>query len=98
MCQFRWFLWLSVKAGMGNRGKEWGKWWDAGNQDWNSRNQGGNAGNAGNHGGNDENAGNPGGNARNRDRMRWMMVGMQGIGVGMWGSGWECGEFGMGIR
>ena len=60
---------LSVKAGMGNRGTEWGEWWkrvesgwDAGNQGENAGNQGGNAGigvgNAGNAGIQVGNAGN----------------------------------------
>ena len=47
-------IWLSVKAGMGNQGTEWGecrKWeWECGNGVGNAGNLGGNAGNAGNAG------------------------------------------------
>ena len=50
--------WLSVKAGMGNRGTEWRVWWER-KDDGNDGNQGGNEGKKGG------NARNQGGNAGN---------------------------------
>ena len=32
------------------------------------------------------------GNSKNQGGMRGIRVGMQGIGMGTWGMGWECGE------
>ena len=59
-------IWLSVKAGMGNRGTEREECGNgggnAGNRSENAGNQGGNAGNGGG------NMGNLGGNEGNRDR------------------------------
>ena len=70
--------WLSVKAGMGKWGTEWGEWGGGGNGGGNAENIGGNAGNEG-------------GNARNARNVGYW-VGMQGIWVRMRGSGWKCGK------
>ena len=88
-------FWLSVKAGMGNRGMEWEECRNEGNQDgnagnqgWNVGNQGGNAGNQGRNVGNQVgNAGNQGGNAGNGVG-NVANVGNAGNGVGMLGM-WE---------
>ena len=56
---------LSVKAGMGNWGTEWGNDGNAGNQGGNAGNQGGDAGNGGGNVRIAENAGNQGVNVAN---------------------------------
>ena len=68
---------LSVKAGMGNRGTEWGEWWECGESGGNARNQGGNARNQGG------NAGNQSGNERNK---------RENIRIGVELLNYNCGE------
>ena len=73
---------LSVKAGMGNRGTEWGEWGEGGGNAGNrSRNAGNGNGNVGNLSGNARNARNVG----NGVGMRWIWVTMWGIRVEMRG-------------